>query len=89
MLIQAIRSVCIKLVPGRIPAQLIQEIFDFLFLQIMQALEVIVAQEGTGMLAEQQGIFFDLNQKREEDKATLKTVQVAYSAMPRLLSLNQ
>ena len=55
----------------------------------MQALEVIVAQEGTGMLAEQQGIFFDLNQKREEDKATLKTVQVAYSAMPRLLSLNQ
>ena len=39
------------------------------------------------MLAESKGIFFDFNEKREEDKATLKTVQEAYSAMPRLLSL--
>jgi len=40
------------------------------------------------MLAEQQGVFFDLNEKREDDKATLKTVQVAYSVMPRLLGMN-
>mmetsp|Transcript_19181 Transcript_19181/g.23727 ORF Transcript_19181/g.23727 Transcript_19181/m.23727 type:complete len:112 (-) Transcript_19181:433-768(-) len=40
------------------------------------------------MLAEQQGVFFDLNEKREDDKATLRTVQVAYSVMPRLLATN-
>ena len=40
------------------------------------------------MLAESRGIFFDFNEKREEDKATLKTVQEAYSVMPRLIWLN-
>ena len=67
---------------------MIQEIFDFLVDQITQSLDKIVEQEGSGMLAEQQGIFFDLNEKREDDKALLRTVQVAYSVMPRLLAVN-
>lgn len=41
------------------------------------------------MMAESQGIFFDFNERREEDKATLKTVQETYFAMPRLLELTQ
>ena len=40
------------------------------------------------MLAESRGIFFDFNEKREEDKATLKTVQECYGVLPRLLWLN-
>ena len=40
------------------------------------------------MLAEHQGIFFDIMEKREDDKALLKTIQVAYSVMPRLVLLN-
>ena len=47
-----------------------------------------MSQEGAGMLAESRGIFFDFNEKREEDKATLKTVQESYSVMPRLIWLN-
>lgn len=54
-------------------------------MQLTECLEQIVAQEGAGMLAESRGIFFDFNEKREEDKATLKTVQESYSVMPRLI----
>jgi len=34
------------------------------------------------MLAEQDGVFFDIMEKREDEKATLKTIQVSYSVMP-------
>lgn len=74
---------------GRLPEGLLQEIFDLLIVQMSECLEMIVAQEGSGMMAESRGIFFDFDEKREDDKATLKTVQVAYSAIPRLLYHNQ
>ena len=40
------------------------------------------------MLAEARGVFFDLDERREDDKAMLKTVQESYGAMPRLLWLS-
>ena len=49
---------------------------------------MIVKQAETGMLAEQRGIFFDIDERRESDKAMLKTVEHSYSVMPRLLFLN-
>ena len=69
------------------PEGLIQEIYDFLIVQLTESLESIVAQEGAGMLAEARGVFFDFDERREEDKAILKTVQESYGAMPRLLWL--
>ena len=72
---------------GSLTAELVQEIYDFLIVQLTECLETIVSHEGGGMLAESKGIFFDFNEKRDEDKATLKTVQEAFGVMPRLLSL--
>ena len=40
------------------------------------------------MLAEQDGVFFDIMEKREDEKAMLKTIQVCYFVMPALLKLN-
>lgn len=70
------------------PVALISEIYDYLIVQLTECLDAVIAQEGSGMLAESRGIFFDFDEKREEDKATLKSVQEAYSVMPRLLWLN-
>ena len=45
------------------PDALIQEIFDYLLVQMTECLDLIVSQEGAGMLAEARGIFFDFNEK--------------------------
>ena len=78
----------LKIAPGRIPAELNHQNFNFLLAQIKEKLDIYVEQDETSMLSEASDIYFDYDKKSENDKANLMTIQYSYQAIPRLLLLN-
>ena len=52
----------------RIKPEILSELFDCLLLELTEALDRVVAQEQTSILAEQKGNFFIYEEKKEEDQ---------------------
>ena len=47
--------------------ELISELFDCMIIELTEALDRVVAQSGTSILAESKGDFFVFEEKKEED----------------------